>query len=252
MTSLALLFASFLLSVQETPSQEMIRGLIRTLGSASIEEREAATVKLRSMGKAAVFELEKAVESRDLEVAMRVGYLVGLIPLMDRFVAHRDRSDPGNGNSHYRLGDYCKSIGLYEQAFFEYREASRLDPSLMKKVALAREALGTGMLATARRCHETGDQKRAKQILDSLWEVLPKCEAMTEAKKLQLAIASAQAPQNGLQILISELDFDPSDITFTIIPERETIELVEWASSDITFTIITDPETIKVDGKKEK
>ena len=170
-------------------------------------------------------ELEKTVEGRDLEVTMRIGYLVGLIPLMDRFVAHRDRSDPGNGNSHYRLGDYCRSIGLYEQAFFEYREASRLDPSLMKKVALAREALGAGMLATARRCHETGDQKRAKQILDSLWEILPKCEAMTEAKKLQLAVASAQAPQSGIQFLIAELELGPSDIVITIIPELKTIEL---------------------------
>ena len=73
--------AVFLLSLlcpgaQDEPSQEVIAGLIESLDSRSIEERDKAGMELLRLGKITVPQLKTAGGSDDPEVALRAQHLV--------------------------------------------------------------------------------------------------------------------------------------------------------------------------------
>jgi hypothetical protein len=76
-------------------AQDPVRDLVEKLGSDSLEEREAALEKLRTIGKPALPELEKAAKGRDPEAADRAKYLLRLIPIQEQMPARLLQLMPG-------------------------------------------------------------------------------------------------------------------------------------------------------------
>lgn len=62
--------------VSTEPTAENIQALIRTLGAAEFATREHAEQRLRDLGLTAYDELQKGRENADVEVRLRVGYLL--------------------------------------------------------------------------------------------------------------------------------------------------------------------------------
>jgi HEAT repeat protein len=77
------------------PQDPAVRELVEKLRSDAVEEREEATRRLRTLGRAAAPELEKAARDPDAEVASRARLILRMIDLGDRLTPRLRAAMPG-------------------------------------------------------------------------------------------------------------------------------------------------------------
>jgi HEAT repeat protein len=167
--------------------------LVQALRSESVEERDAAELSLKSMGKAAVPELEKAAKSGDLEVAQRAKRLLRVIAAMEMLNPRIMKAVPGIEE---RLAE--KEGYTAARAFSEVEEAY----GQRRRSGLRREDLETvGRIAFRRRekedvsevCRRVGELK-LRGLLPEIVELL-KGENSRARRRADSALDSLDGPE---------------------------------------------------------